>query len=194
MNKTFLSFLVFLLLSVCHDQVSAQAIDLVSLGVRANPDGAGLSAKLFLNPHFALEGEINGAGRINHIYLNGDRMESGPSFTIVALAEYNIIFPDPSWRIFLGPGLHIGSWDRYDHRRVNELAPAAQGIFGIDGILGLEYLFKTMPLGLSIDVKPGWNIADEQTYFPNNVFGFSARYYFGHKVRLANVEPVSEAY
>jgi len=151
-----------------------------AIGVRVSPDGAGLTVKFFLDPHFVLEGQINGSAGYNET-------NDGPSFSIVGLAEYNIIFPNPSWRIFLGPGLHVGSWDRYDHH-LNDMAEPTQGVFGVDGIVGIEYLFRSIPLGLSLDAKPAINLTVEQAYFPNNVFGFAARYYFGHKVHLMNVE------
>ena len=44
---------------------------------------------------------------------------------------------------------------------------------------GIEYVFDYVPIGLSLDMKPAINISDGAGAFPNNTFGFSARYYFG---------------
>ncbi len=153
-----------------HAQMSGP----VGLGVRATPDGGGFTAKFALDRYMSIEAMVNGSG-------GGFRNDDGPSFTVVGLFEYNIILPDPSWRIFLGPGLHFGAWnryyntDRYDNR-VN------QAIFGLDAIGGVEYIFKHIPLGLSADVKPAINLASDVAFFPNNGFGLSARYYIGHKM------------
>ena len=86
--------------------------------------------------------------------------------------------PDPSWRIFFGGGAHFGVWD-HDYRYNPERSgpDRDEAIFGFDGIGGVEYIFKNIPLGLSADIKPAVNLVSDVDFFPHNMFGFSARYY-----------------
>lgn len=134
-----------------------------AVGLRLTPDGGGATAKFFVMNNLALEAQLNAGG-----ILGGD----GTSVTFVGLAEYHIILPDPSWRIFFGGGFHGGQWDRDDYR-------GTQGIFGIDAIGGAEYVFKRIPLGLSADIKPAINFVTDAEFFPHNIIGASARFYIG---------------
>ena len=156
--------------------INAQMVSPMALGIRATPDGGGFTGKFFLDHNWAIEAQLNASGGSG--YTNYD----GPSMAVVGLLEYHIILPDPCWRIFLGPGLHFGSWDRYNdgYSYYDRSYRGVQGIFGFDGILGVEYVFKSIPLGLSADIKPAMNVARDVAFFPNNFFGVSGRYYFGH--------------
>jgi hypothetical protein len=134
----------------------------MALGFRATPDGGGFTGQFFLNRNFAFEAQLNGAG-----------LYEGNSVTAVGLMECHIDLPVPNWRIFFGAGIHFGLWNHYyDYSN--------QGIFGIDGIGGVEYMFSRIPLGLSADFKPAVNFAPDVEFFPHNIVGASARYYFRH--------------
>jgi hypothetical protein len=162
MKKLFTLLAAVFITVAFSTQVQAQRGD-VALGLRLTPDGGGATAKFFVADNLALEGQLNAGG-----VLGGD----GTSLTVVGLAEYHIILPDPSWRIFFGGGFHGGQWDRDDYR-------GTQGIFGIDAIGGAEYVFKRIPLGLSADFKPAINFVSDAEFFPHNLFGASARFYIG---------------
>ena len=164
---------VMFLLMFAFGAAKAQMVSPVGLGVRLDPDGAGFTGKFFLDRHLAIEGQLNASG--GYYNVNND----GPSMTVTGLLEYHFILPDPSWRIFIGPGLHFGTWDRYSTGWEGNYSSSAQGIFGIDGILGVEYVFKSIPIGISADVKPAINFASDVAFFPNNSFGISGRYYVG---------------
>jgi len=143
----------------------------VGLGIRATPDGGGFVAKMFFDKHLAFEGQLNAGG------LTGGW--GGPSYTAVGLITYHIILPDPSWRIFMGGGIHAGVWDR-GWRYVNSegrYMDDNRAIFGVDAIGGVEYKFKKIPLGLSADVKPAVNFLSEAGFFDHNIVGVSARFY-----------------
>jgi hypothetical protein len=172
--KTINSLLLALLLVFIWGGANAQNAGSIGIGARLSPDGGGFTAKFFADRNFAIELQLNGSGG----YFS--TADEGPSVVAVGLLEYNIIFPDPSWRIFLGPGLHAGTWERYNNR-FNDYNRTSQGIVGMDGIFGVEYIFKSIPIGLSADVKPAMNFAPDVVFFPNNFLGLSARYYFGHK-------------
>jgi len=141
--------------------VFAQGDNPIALGFRATPDGGGFTGKFFLDHNLAFEAQLNGAG-----------LYEGNSVTAVGLMEYHIDLPAPGWRIYFGAGIHFGLWDHYYNY-------SDQGIFGIDAIGGVEYLFRHIPLGLSADVKPAVNFAPDVEFFPHNIVGVSARYYFG---------------
>lgn len=173
--KTIKSLLLVLAVVFFSTGADAQNTGSLGIGVRLSPDGGGFTAKYFADRNFSLELQVNGSGG----YYN--TADDGPSVVGVGLFEFNIVFPDPSWRIFLGPGMHAGTWDRYNGP-LNDYNRTTQGIFGMDGIFGVEYIFKTIPIGLSADIKPAVNFAPDVTFFPNNFFGMSARYYFNHKM------------
>jgi hypothetical protein len=156
------------------------------LGVRISPDGAGITAKFFIDPRIALDVQINGSEGIRNSTIKSSDVKKeiagyGPGWAATGLLEYNFIFSNVSWRIYAGGGLHAGKWDRYNHRD-NDLAAPVQGIFGVDGVLGAEYLFKRLPLGISAEVKPAWNFLEEAAFYPDNMIGASVRFYFGHLV------------
>lgn len=145
-----------------------------AIGLRLSPDGMGFTAKYFVDRNIAFEGQLNAGGIMG---LQGE------SFNAVGLLEYHIPLPDPSWRLFFGGGAHVGVWDKYDNdyyfegrrRRDND----NEFILGIDGIGGVEYIFKRAPIGLSADIKPSINILSDVDFFSHNMLGLSARYYFG---------------
>lgn len=143
------------------------------IGIRATPDGGGFNGKFMVGKYLALEGQLN---------IGGIYRLPGESFTAVALLEGVIPLPDPSWRLFFGGGLHAGAWDNrrwYDNRDDVWVDDRPEPIIGIDGIGGVEYVFKNIPLGLSADVKPAINFTgDGPEFFNHNLVGLSARYYF----------------
>lgn len=74
----------------------------------------------------------------------------------------------------MGAGAHIGFWNgRYnpwwdDNKESN-------GVFGIDGQIGLEYTFDKIPLNLSIDWIPGINLIGTSNFWGDEI-GLSVRY------------------
>lgn len=143
-----------------------------AIGLRATPDGGGFTAKYFVSQHVALEGQLNAGGILG---LEGE------SFNAVGLIEAHIPLPNPQWRLVFGGGIHAGAWDRRVWYRASDsryIYDRSEPIFGFDGIGGVEYIFKNIPLGLSADIKPAINVASSVDFFPHNMFGFAARYYF----------------
>lgn len=155
-------------------QLFAQNTNSLGLGLRLDPDGAGFDMKFLPQHNIALEMQLNGSRGAYRWYGTG--IDYGPSVTLVGLVEFNMII-DHNWRLFAGPGMHIGTWDRYYYDPRFDVRTSPQGIFGLDGIFGVEYIFKPVPFALSADIKPAINLAGDLAYFPNNFFGISARYY-----------------
>jgi len=186
MKKIQILLVALLIILLAPGNTMAQMASPVAIGLRGTPDGGGLTGKFFLDRNWALELQLNGSGGT---YMNND----GPSMTLVGLMEYHIILPDPSWRIFLGPGIHFGTWDRYGNGFYDNYNNGnAEGIFGIDGILGIEYVFKSIPFGISADIKPAVNFASQVAFFPNNFFGLSGRFYLGRP--FPHQRPVPQPY
>lgn len=81
-------------------------------------------------------------------------------FNITALYEkhkYN--FNSDKWDWYYGFGGHIGFWnDVDDHPWFDETG--AFTVFGIDGILGIEFTFSEVPLNISLDWKPAVNFGE----------------------------------
>ena len=79
---------------------------------------------------------------------------------------------------YWGFGGHVATYDRFRYYDPHS-SHYYSGNFltvGVDGILGLEYQFKDIPLDLSVDVKPYIDFIDPIF----NIFdgAVSARYYF----------------
>lgn len=171
MKKMILT-LIGLLGLFCSAQEALAQKGQAALGLRLSPDGGGLSGKYFLDQNIAFEGQLNAGG----IFSN-----EGESLTAVGLLEYHIPLPDPSWKVFFGGGAHAGTWDSRDVVVGNEgrvVRKEKSAIFGIDGIGGVTYMFKKVPIGLTADFKPAINLVSDVDFFANNMFGFGARYYF----------------
>jgi len=161
-----LPVLLIMLFVGMNVQAQDQQVPPFAIGLRANPDGVGITGKYFFIEPVNIELMVNGSG--------GTYYSNGPSATFVGLLEYNFIFPDPAWRIFLGGGAHVTSWKQYP-----ESNNPRQTLLGLDAIAGIEYVFYEVPIGISLDIKPAINFIDGVTSFPNNTFGLGVRYYFG---------------
>jgi len=144
----------------------------VGLGLRLTPDGGGFTGKFFIDRNLAIEAQLNAGGVLG--------WEDGTSFNAVGLLEYHIYLPRPEWRLYFGGGAHAGAWnhsDRLYNPETGRYSDNSEAIFGIDGVGGVEYVFRRVPIGLSADFKPAINFLSNVSYFPHNMFGISARFY-----------------
>ena len=154
--------LLLILLSFCGKAQTYRTAG----GLRLSPDGFGLSGKQFLDRGLALESVVS---------VGGLTLFEGKSITLTGLVEYHIPFPDPQLRLFFGGGAHGGY---LEHRSIYN---KDEGIFGFDGIGGIEYLFRKAPLGLSLDFKPAINFLRDVDYLPHNNIGIAIRYLLQEK-------------
>jgi hypothetical protein len=130
-----------------------------ALGLRAGIP-YGLTVKHFFDKTNALEGIVAGT-------RYGGFVISGLYESVHWTGEY----PGLNW--FVGGGAHIGFWDEDPDYADSE----AGGVFGIDGIIGLEYTFDEIPLNLSLDILPSFNIFGNTGW--NGINGaLSVRYVF----------------
>ncbi|PUZ24330.1 hypothetical protein DCM91_12935 [Chitinophaga costaii] len=141
-----------------------------ALGVRGNPYLIGFTVKHFVEGPHAIEGMIT-----TDINRNGN-------VTFTGLYEYNLkVFQDlPEWSLFFGGGLHFGVYDRWDFNR-DRFYKKGDGSYvtgGIDGIIGVSYTFKKLPINLSADLKPYVNFSGPTKYMAEQMGGVAARYTF----------------
>lgn len=72
---------------------------------------------------------------------------------------------------YYGVGAHLGLYDKDQSTLDTDL------ILGVDGIIGLEYNFNQVPLNISLDYKPGFNLIG-YTGFVSDEFALSLRFTF----------------
>lgn len=148
-----------LLLSICL--LRAQDYK-TAIGIR----GAwfsGISVKHFLKENTALEGFLHGRWR-------------GVGLTGLFELERNTGEPYLNW--YCGAGAHISSYNRYYYYRPGNSRYYDGRIFGVgvDGILGLEYTLKDIPLNLALDAHPFFDLIEG---------GWGFRYDMGLSIRFA---------
>lgn len=123
--------------------------------------GSGLTIKHFLNGKSAVEGILDSRWR---------------GFSITGLYEiHQQAFEVDRLNWYYGVGGHIGFWnggnvswaDNHDDYTV----------IGIDGILGLEYNLDFIPINLSIDWKPAFNLSGYSGFWGDGG-AISVRYIF----------------
>jgi len=73
---------------------------------------------------------------------------------------------------FVGPGVHLGFWKDQYSKDYNSKAD-----FGIDGIIGLDYKFKDLPINVSLDWQPSVTLVGSAGFVPA-YGGLGIRYTF----------------
>jgi hypothetical protein len=109
----------------------------------------------------------------NAFELIGATRYSG--LNITALYEINNKLADIEglyW--FYGFGAHIGFWDDNNPWFDEE---GSYTVIGVDGIIGIEYVFDAIPLCISLDYKPAFNLTGYSGFWGDNG-ALSVRYTF----------------
>ncbi|HKK68597.1 MAG TPA: hypothetical protein VJ946_10305 [Bacteroidales bacterium] len=98
-------------------------------------------------------------------------------FNLTGLWEMQQSIPDVNglyW--YYGGGIHAGLWDR--DRAVWFDEPGDDVLVaGVDGIIGIEYVFDEFPFSVSLDYKPAFNLIGYTGFLADNG-AFSVRYTF----------------
>lgn len=121
-----------------------------------------LGLRLGGTPGFTVKKALGGASAFEGILSPSDE-----GLLATALYERHGAFLDePGLSWFYGAGGHIGFWDEGNRGRFYRY----DGYYaiGVDGILGLEYSFASIPLNFSIDWKPAFNIAEDPGFYYGN--------------------------
>jgi hypothetical protein len=141
-----------------------------ALGIRMNPWIVGFTIKHFISGPHAIEG------------LAFTNFDKGSNVTFTGLYEYhwNLTRDMPELLMYAGGGAHLGIYDRYDYDRDRFFRDGDGSYFtaGLDGIIGVEYTFKKIPLNISADLKPFFNFSGGTHFLGEEIGGASARYTF----------------
>lgn len=156
MKKIIITFLIafsFVSISVAQDYNTG-------IGLRGGYFN-GLTVKHFISQNSALEGIIS---------------SRWSGFNLTGLYEiHNQAFDTERLKWYYGFGGHVGFWDGGD---VDWGDPGTSyTVLGIDGILGLEYSFQEIPINLSVDWKPAFNIVGDKGLWADSG-ALSIRYIF----------------
>lgn len=156
MRKIVILFAVFCLITIT---LRAQDYN-TGIGVRGGTSN-GLTIKHFLGSQSVIEGIL--ATRWEGYNITGLYQIYKPAFNTNRL----------NW--FYGFGAHIGSYRGEEHRRFDN--EQHYWLFGIDGIIGMEYNFTEIPFNISLDWKPAIDFS--QGFYPwGDEVAFSLRYIF----------------
>jgi hypothetical protein len=156
MKKIILTLTLVIFISV---YVSAQDYN-TGIGLRLGFSN-GLTVKHFLSQRSAVEGLLATRWR---------------GFDITGLYEvHNQAFDVERLNWYFGGGAHVGFWNgdntNWGDRGINYT------IIGVDGILGIEYNFREVPINMSLDWKPAFNLTG-YTGFWGDGGALSIRYIF----------------
>jgi len=123
----------------------------------------GLTVKHFISEKSALEGLISSRWR---------------GFELTGLYEiHNQAFNTEGLKWHIGFGAHVGFWNgNYTYKYWGDEG-TNYTVIGIDGILGLEYSFSEVPINLSVDWKPVFNLVGHSGFWADDG-ALSIRYIF----------------
>ncbi|MFN3951962.1 MAG: hypothetical protein ACK4KT_06135 [Thermaurantimonas sp.] len=95
-------------------------------------------------------------------------------WSLTGLIEYyQPLGSEPGLSWFYGFGAHVGTY----RRGKPNVGPADENLLlGVDGIIGIDYKFQGVPLNISLDAKPEFNIVP--TFFDIINFNLSFRFIF----------------
>lgn len=139
-----------------------------ALGLRVNPWVVGFTIRHFITGPHAVEGIVS----TNHSHKG--------NVTVTGLYEYNWAIGVPNLNMYAGGGAHIGFYDRRDYDW-DKYVSKGKGTYvspGLDGIIGIEYTFKNIPLNLSADLKPYVQFVGPTNFIGEEIGGLSARFTF----------------
>ena len=130
------------------------------IGIRGGLSN-GLTIKHFLNQKSAVEGII---------------ISRWQGFAVTGLYELHATaFDTKGLNWYYGGGGHIGFWNGDNVSWASD--SKSYTVIGIDGILGLEYNFSEIPINISLDWKPAFNLVGYSGFWGDGG-GLSVRYIF----------------
>jgi hypothetical protein len=125
------------------------------------PGGTSITYKNFIANTKALEAQAT-------FWSNGVRFSALYEFNFYTFEGVDGL----GW--FVGPGIHAGVWnDKY----ATSKNLTTRTDLGIDGIIGVDYKFKDIPLNFSVDWQPSIVIAGSTGFSPA-LGGVALRYTF----------------
>jgi hypothetical protein len=158
MKKILITFLII----ICLNSISKAQDYNTGIGLRGGFYN-GLTVKHFISTKTALEGLLISRWR---------------GFELTGLFEvHNQLADAERLKWYIGFGAHVGFWNGdYTYSRWG-----VQGqnytVVGIDGILGLEYSFREVPINIGLDWKPAFNFSGYYGFWADGA-ALSIRYIF----------------
>lgn len=128
-----------------------------AIGLRAGA-ASGISVKHFLSDSKAIEGILSTRWQ---------------GFNITGLYEIHKSTNTAQLNWYYGYGAHIGFWNGANVSWADDNDDYS--VIGIDGVIGLEYTFKDLPINVSLDWKPAINLIGYSGFWADG-FGLSVRY------------------
>ncbi len=155
MKKIFFLFLLFLSLNAVAQDYKT------GIGLRGGLSN-GLTVKHFISKNAAIEGILTSRWR---------------GFAITGLYEMHYqAFNVKRLNWYFGGGAHIGTWRGYDgHPWFKD--DVSYTVFGLDGILGIEYNIAEIPINIGVDWKPVFNLTGYNGFLGDEL-ALSVRYIF----------------
>lgn len=93
----------------------------------------------------------------NSLEFLGQFTRGGMNLT--GLYEIHQDIPDvDGLKFYYGAGAHLGFYQAERHNLFGDRYKHDGAVIGADGIIGIEYFFKPIPLQLSLDYKPALNL------------------------------------
>jgi hypothetical protein len=144
---------------------------------------AGIAQRGMLDNHVGARFGLGTGVTFQHRFSDNDAIEfialsryGGLNFT--TLYEFNNRFFDVrSIKWYFGAGGHAGVYSNRARSFENESGNTIT--LGLDGIVGLEYFFHDIPIQISVDWKPAFNlISSGQTFNEWDCGAMSVRYRF----------------
>ena len=158
-----LTITLFLFLSIGFLQAQDYS---TAIGFRTGTSH-GITVKHFLDSKAAIEGILSTRWR---------------GITITGLYEAHApVWDTPRLNWYIGGGAHVGlyNYGKDDEKKVKN-NPCVDDydehvLVGVDGIVGIEYTFKQLPLNFGLDWKPYFDIID-CTHFRADDISLSVRF------------------
>ncbi len=164
MKRLYLSLILVFTCFFCFSQDFKNAV-----GIRAGLTG-GVEYRIYTD-------ELN-----SYKFLLGSR-DRGLVFNV--MKEFHKLdlfdFTDQLYLVY-GGGLHVG-YERWDEQHYNYNysynVTRTAFIAGLDGLAGLEYLFREVPVSLGLEVKPYFDFFGREMFdFQFFDFAFTVKYHF----------------
>lgn len=154
MQKIFLLFILATLITTAHAQSTYNR----ALGLKF-PGGFSVTYKKFVTDTRNVEAQFTA-------WHKGVRVSGLYEFNFYTFKDV----PELSW--FVGPGVHLGFWKNEFKNNYNSAVD-----LGIDGIIGLDYKLKDVPIDVSVDWEPAVTLIGSAGFTPA-FGGIAIRYTF----------------
>jgi len=148
MKKNTLLFFIFIVFSLVYKHANAQNYYKTAVGLKFGGYENGISVKYFTMPDIALEGILG--FRDHGAVITGLYEIHTGAFNVAGL------------KFYYGGGGHIGAVGSGVYQSIdgnNETYTSGHILLGVDGAVGLEYMFPNSPIAISLDLNPRVELA-----------------------------------